>query len=141
MNRLLVETATHDEPIGKLCEEMGQDWTHYWNTTYGQGLAESGMARNVALSIECRFYDQPQFPSDAEAVRTRLGAEGARIQFAPGTIGPFGHEISAITLPSHWSKGLIVPDEAVAAHMMEGELQFLIDSRSFTYSHLGLMRG
>ena len=140
MNRLLVESATHDEMIEALCVEKGDAWRHYWNTIYGQDLANVGAANNVALVTDTDFADAGLFPSDQEAVRTRLGAEGARIKFVDGTVGPFGQVISTITIPAHWSRGIDIPEDPVSVSRQGECWHFLVGSASFVYGKVGLMR-
>lgn len=143
MNRLLVETATHTEKIEALNRELGPAWEEYWNHTYGAGMAESGRARNVLLPVDKNFVEggRPRlFLSNEEAVRTRLGAEGARIRFADGVVGPFGQAISSITLPAHWSTYLVPPDEPIVPESMEGNLCFTIGETRFSYRQEGLER-
>lgn len=107
MNRLLVESATHPERIQALHAELGKDWFDYWMHTYGKDVADAGAAKGVALPIRATFGEtEARFASDEEKIRTRLGAEGARIEFAEAVEGPFGKPISSITLPSHWSHGI-----------------------------------
>jgi CRISPR-associated endonuclease/helicase Cas3 len=141
MNRLLVETATHEDMIEALCTEKGGAWTHYWHQIYGGELADANAAENVAIPFWIDFADMGRFPSDQEKIRTRLGAEGARIAFPKGTIGPFGQEISAITLPAHWSRGLDVPEAPVEVAQAGKGLHFRIESAEFSYGRSGLMKG
>ena len=140
MNRLLVENATHDEMIEALCVEKGDTWRRYWNTIYGQDLANSGAARNVALNTDIDFESAGLFPSDLETVRTRLGAEGPRIKFADGIVGPFGQSISTITIPAQWSKGANISETLIPAVMQGERLSFRLGSVEFLYGRLGLER-
>lgn len=105
MNRLLVESATHDERIDQLHAELGADWTNYRTSIVGGDIAKAGAARILALPANEPFGDL-QFPGDEETIRTRLGAEGARIEFNSPVQGPFGEAITALTLPAHWSRGV-----------------------------------
>lgn len=146
MNRLLVESATHPEKIEALNEELGSAWEEYWNRIYGASIAEAGSARNVLLRTEEAFIDLGGTPrlflneEKAQIVRTRLGAEGARIRFADGVIGPLGQAVSSITLPAHWSKYLVPPDDPIAPVIMEGKLCFTIGETHFSYGREGLER-
>jgi len=80
MNRMLVESATHPERIEALHHELGREWTDYSNQVIGAEIANQGLARNVLLPFKTPF-DEIQFPTDEERIRTRLGGEGARVMF------------------------------------------------------------
>lgn len=144
MNRLLVESATHPEMIEALNQELGTAWEEYWNRIYGAGMAEAGSAMNVLLRNEEDFIDLGGTPRQflneekAQIVRTRLGAEGARIRFADGVVGPFGQVISGITLPAHWSKSLLPPDEPIIPESVDRKLRFAFGRTSFSYGQTGL---
>lgn len=144
MNRLLVESATHDEPIEALNAELGPTWEHYWNKVYGQDVAEAGSARRVVLPTHTAMIASDGTPvnflSDEEKIRTRLGAEGATLRFAEPVEGPFRQMVTGITLPAHWSKD-VVTDEPVAVWRDDaGTLVFKVGGRGFTYLYMGSER-
>jgi CRISPR-associated endonuclease/helicase Cas3 len=139
MNRLLVESATHPERIQALHAELGKDWFDYWMQTYGKDVADAGAAKGVALPIQATFGEtEGLFASDEEKIRTRLGAEGARIEFAEAVEGPFGKPVNSITLPSHWSRG-IDPRKPVQQMESETGLTLQIEGSVFTYDRRGLL--
>jgi len=138
MNRRLVEGATHPDRIHALHSELGKRWADYWNNVVGGQMADAGMARQVLLRVD-ESFSQSQFPSDEETIRTRLGAEGARIEFAESAPGPFGVAVSGVTLPAHWSHGVDVR-ERVAAISADGVIRFRIENAAFAYSRAGLAR-
>ena len=138
MNRFLVESATHPQRIEALHAELGQDWANYWHNVYGKDRAEAGAAGGVAVPIDMRFADV-QFPDSEETIRTRLGAEGARVTFAAPVAGPFGVDISGVTLPAHWSRGIDAGDP-VAPVIDGGTIRFRIGDISFVYDRQGLTR-
>jgi CRISPR-associated endonuclease/helicase Cas3 len=138
MNRRLVESATHPARIAALHVELGQRWADYWNDVVGGLMADAGMARRVALRVDERFSES-QFVSDEEKIRTRLGAEGMRIEFAASVVGPFGIAVKSVTLPAHWSQG-VDAREPVTAVSADGEVRFRIASAEFVYSRAGLAR-
>lgn len=143
MNRVLVESATHDDPIEALNREKGPAWRSYWNDINGRELAEAGGARRIALEVTEPFLDEwgnPRlFLSDEEKIRTRLGAEGARIDFESQVAGPFGSPIGNVVLPAHWSRG-IAPRTPVRPSADGAELMFSVDDRTFRYGRYGLER-
>ena len=136
MNRFLVESATHPERIDALHAELGEDWAAYWNTVYGKDVAEAGAAKGVVLPTDQAFADV-RFPDKEEQIRTRLGAEGARIAFAAPVTGPFGIEVGSLTLPPQWSRG-IDASEAVVPMMQDGVLRFRMGDLDLAYDRAGL---
>ena len=136
-NRFLVESATHPERVEALHRELGADWSNYWNAVYGTGVAERGTAKTSALPVDMP-YSELQFPNSEEGIRTRLGAEGARIEFNEPVPGPFGTKITRLTLPAHWSLGIETAAEAVP-ETVQGGIRFRIGDREFSYDHHGLM--
>ncbi len=141
MNRMLVESATHEERIDALHSELGRKWSDYRNEVIGSEIADRGAAKNVSLHTEISFADSDVlFAQDEESIRTRLGEEGARITFAETVRGPFGVDISGLTLPAHWSHGLD-SREAVRPEQAEGLLTFELGDRMFHYTRSGLLKG
>ena len=140
MNRLLVESAIHQEAIEQLNDELGQPWKEYWNTIIGLVMAEAGAGKGHRLRVDASFFDDHNvlFPSSDEAIRTRLGAEGAAISFAkPDVIGPFGVPVSGITLPAHKSKAIHEP-VMVEPEVENGMIKFEIEGQDFQYGIRGL---
>ena len=138
MNRRLVESATHPAQIEALHEALGGDWQTYWNTVYGKDVADAGAARGVVLDTDTPFADV-LFPDNEEKIRTRLGAEGARIVFATPVIGPFGSQIGSLTLPAHWSRG-IGNGEAVEPSVAAGAVYLTIGKIDLYYDRRGIMK-
>lgn len=139
MNRFLVESATHEERIEALHQELGADWSEYRNNVVGKEIADIGAARNIMLPINREFADV-QFPDNEENIRTRLGEEGARIAFDDPVIGPFGTMINGLILPAHWSHGLDTT-KPVKPTVTTGLLTVRVGDTMFTYNRSGLMKG
>ena len=138
MNRCLVESATHPAQIEALHKELGEDWQTYSNHVYGKDVADAGAARGVVLNTDTPFADV-FFPDNEEKIRTRLGAEGARIVFATPVIGPFGNKIGSLTLPAHWSRGISASDcEAVAPAVEREAIRLDIGKLELCYSRTGV---
>lgn len=140
MNRSLVEDATHPDKLTELCRQRdgGRDgsWSTYLDRLTATDIADSVLASRYVLDL-ARPYPE-KYPDD-EVIRTRLGEIGAILDFPPGTIGPFGREITKIGVPALWSRGLgdetvsVTPDgEKLTIHCSDG--------RTFTYGHAGLTR-
>lgn len=143
MNRLLVESATHDERIEAMVAGKGPLWQAYWNDIHGRNVAERSQAKLLTLNTACPLLgpdgEEEQFPTAEEAaIRTRLGAEGARIELPDGTIGPFGAPVSALVLPAHWSKG--VDPDSTALEQTDTGLKITLNNQVLIYDHLGLQR-
>jgi CRISPR-associated endonuclease/helicase Cas3 len=137
MNRWLVESATHQEKIDALHAEMGATWSRYWNDVYGKDVADAGAARRVILPVTEPFAEV-KFASDEEKIRTRLGGEGVRLEFAP-VEGPFGQLVGSFTLPEHWSRG--IDASAPVAEAVEGGLRISAgDGARFIYDRRGLSK-
>ncbi|MCW2274734.1 CRISPR-associated endonuclease/helicase Cas3 [Rhodoblastus acidophilus] len=136
MNRWLVESATHTEKTDALHAELGAAWARYSNEVYGVNVADAGAARRVVLPATEPFTEV-KFVSDEEKIRTRLGGEGVRLEFAP-IEGPFGQAIGSVTLPEHWSRG--IDASAPVAEATEGGLRICAGERGFFYSRSGLAK-
>ncbi|MBF0135213.1 MAG: CRISPR-associated helicase Cas3' [Magnetococcales bacterium] len=140
MNRFLVESATHPHKIEALNVEKGAVWKNYWDDVVGREMNEAGAADRVRLATDREFADvRVRFPDNEEKIRTRLGAEGARIIFQEPVVGPFGQIINGVTLPAHWSRG-VVPEEKVAARVENGLVFFHVGNDSFCYGREGLAK-
>lgn len=143
MNRLLVESATHVEPIKTLVSELGPDWQRYNDDVVGSELARAGAARGIMIDRGVSF-EACEFPDDAdERIRTRLGAEGARVEFtAPLPESPFDSSpITEIVLAAHMSAG-IGPDDAVAVISRSSDgFEFCVGARAFQYNRFGVATG
>ena len=141
MNRRLVESATHPERIEALHKKLGGDWENYWTNVYGKEVADAGAARGVVLNTDTPFADDVLFPDNEEKIRTRLGAEGARITFLAPVTGPFGIEISSLTLPPHWSHVIRAGDgEAVIPVVEDRALRLEIGKLELRYGRMGLTK-
>jgi CRISPR-associated endonuclease/helicase Cas3 len=137
MNRLLVESATHPSRIEALHDELGQNWRKYHDDVYGREIAEAGSARRVVLPLR-ESFGEFLFLSDEEKIRTRLGAEGARIEFSAPVKGPFGVDITSVTLPAHWSHG-IEAAEPVTPHATNDGLEWETGENRLSYRAYGLI--
>lgn len=137
-NRLLVESALHEDRIEELHGALGDRWRAYRERFLGGGDAKAQAAKAVLLSTRRPFGDEA-FPDDGAAIRTRLGAEGARLTFAQPVMGPFGRAITALTLPAHWSPGLD-PQAPVTVEPTGETLRVEVGDRWFRYDRRGVDR-
>jgi CRISPR-associated endonuclease/helicase Cas3 len=132
MNRALVEAATHPDALERIAEKHG--WATYRQRVTGKALAEE---RGADLVLLDRTKPLCCFPDD-EKIRTRLGEEGVVLKLPAGTVGAFGHPITRLALPAHWSQGL-TGDEAVTV-AAGPPIGVTVSDRCFTYSAEGLTR-
>jgi CRISPR-associated endonuclease/helicase Cas3 len=140
MNRFLVESATHPDKIDALNSELGTAWTHYHSEVLGADLAKASGAQGIMIDRRLPFEDC-QFPNGAdERIRTRLGAEGARIVFiAPLPASPFDQNpITEVVLPAFMSGGIGPDDVVVVTSRGIGEFTFSVGQRSFRYDRFGM---
>ena len=135
MNRFLVESATNPEAIELLHKELGKAWSDYSSAVYGKDIADAGAARTVALPTALNFTEL-QFPENDEAIRTRLGSEGARLTFEEGVVGPFGTIVSGLTMPGHWQLGE-APTEPLCPTSENGSLHLSVAEIAFSYCREG----
>ena len=139
MNRRLVENATHPERIGALIAEKGEDWERYDRLHGGAKAAEGMVAKLVVLDREEPFDEELRFPDSDEKVLTRLGEEGAILELDPPPDGPYGHAVTRISLPAHWSQGKgIGKDDRVEVTRDEAGLILSVAELRFRYSRIGL---
>ncbi|RCK06320.1 hypothetical protein TH5_08950 [Thalassospira xianhensis MCCC 1A02616] len=139
MNRELVERTTHQSFIDALSEELGSSWRSYQAGYDGVGMATAQAGKHVLLDSSKDFFVTPPLPQDGDAIRTRLGADGARIQFDAPYSGPFGQDVHSVTLPSYWS-GTIHSNTPVTPIAERGGLSFEIAGVSFRYMRTGLRK-
>ncbi|MDQ1899654.1 CRISPR-associated helicase Cas3' [Paracoccus sp. WLY502] len=137
MNRELVECATHPDAQATEIARRGAAWTDYQTSTIGRDISQRGQARNWLLRRSERFPER--LPGKDEIVQTRLGSAGPLIRFAPGTVGPFGSQITQMTIPAHW-RGIAVPDTPVATEIVEGGMRFDLGEVTLFYGRSGLVR-
>ena len=138
MNRMLVESATHPERIDALNAELGKAWTDYANGIYGKELADAMAGKTLAVPTSTPFADL-RFPGDEEKIRTRLGAEGARIVLDASVMGPFGVLISGFTLPAHWPQN-IDSRASITSMMADGVLRVTVGDFRFSYGRSGITK-
>ena len=139
MNRLLVEGATHPDCINALLAEKGGAWEQYDREHGGARMAEAMVAKLCALDRGVLFDDQLGFPASDERIMTRLGEEGAILDFDPPPEGPFGQRVTRIALPAQWSKGLTGEDQ-VGVTLDDPGLVLSVADQLFRYSVEGLER-
>ncbi|MCY4366213.1 MAG: CRISPR-associated helicase Cas3' [Chloroflexi bacterium] len=149
MNRELVEKSTHPERLNSIVRESPQTWTVHHNQMEGSAYADAITADNILVDWQAPFYDPATGSNDevifkANNVMTRLAEPSIDIDFPPGTIGPFGNEISKISIP-YWMIGEGAADvqDAVAELIDSGPESFSFQvptGQRFHYARQGLQR-
>jgi CRISPR-associated endonuclease/helicase Cas3 len=107
----------------------------------GAELAQASGAQGIMIDRRQPFEDC-QFPDGAdERIRTRLGAEGARIVFtSPLPVSPFDQKpITEVVLPAFMSGGIGPDDAVVVTSRNTGEFTFSVGQRSFRYDRFGVI--
>lgn len=139
MNRSLVEHATHPERIDALIAERGAPWGAARRRVLGVDLAQVGSARRQMIDRSATFGSLT-YPSDEEKIRTRLGAEGARITFSEPFPGPFGGPVAELVLPAHWSRTFPVDAQPTVDEHTPKATVFCVHDQRFRYDRLGVQR-
>jgi len=136
-NRNLVETATHPHALKSLAEELGGAFLTHWQAHTGKTMAQVMAAKNVTL---CWSEPIKPLPTLEEQIVTRLCLNDRTIELPAGTFGPFGGEISLLSIPGRWLGG--VPHDALPAiAVTPGGLTIVLGARTFIYDRLGLRPG
>ena len=144
MNRLLVENATHPDPLEAIVEELGDDWKAHGNSVDGGEIAEGLTAANAIIRRNKSFFADNRevlFGSDEERIRTRLGDEGIEVGFNQPPASPFnGAPIHRLTIPDHLLRGANANDDPVTPALTDDGFTFAVGDRAFRYDRLGLRR-
>ena len=138
MNRTLVEGATHWDRVSDLLDEKGEAWRRYDNDVGGAEAAHRMLAKMNVLDRKGGFLEA-NFPGSDERIMTRLGEEGAVLEFDPPVDGPFGTPVTRIALPARWSQGISRNDRAAMTPCNQREAILSVGERTFRYSRAGLM--
>ena len=139
MNRMLVESATHEAAISTLREELGKEWVEFGRSLRGGELSRAMLA-GLATLKRVQYFSDLAFPDIEEKVRTRLGEEGRKIAFPDGTIGPFAKPISELALPAHWCREIGFEEQPEILERKDGGLDLVFEKRRFIYAANGLQR-
>ena len=153
MNRELVEESTHPQRLKKIVDEDQPAWTEHRNQMEGTAYADKMTAANVLVNWKAPFYDGFTGRNDevvftADNVMTRLADPSIDVDFKPDTKGPFGTEISKISIP-YWM--LDDKDATTLADLKDlvadtietgpGYVIFIVPTgQLFQYSRYGLQR-
>jgi CRISPR-associated endonuclease/helicase Cas3 len=144
MNRLLVEKTTHPEALEELTAELEKAqplWRTHRRNLDGGKLGDAYQAQHARLDWEARLNDQGFAFPENERFGTRLGAEDLQVLLPAGTIGPFGTDIFALSIPAHWAKGLDLTQSPAADVDTTGNgLVITVLGRRFRYDCFGLQR-
>ena len=147
MNRELVEESTHPERLREIVDEDPEAWNSHHNSMEGTAHADKTAAKNMLVRWDKPFYDpveenNPEVLFKVDQAMTRLADPSIELEFPPGTKGPFGTEISKISIPS-WMIGEEAADlEENQAIIMESDpdqTKFkTATGKEFIYTRMGL---
>ena len=145
MNRLLVESATHDEAREALLARLApaDAWRDASNGAEGRVCELVRQANYARLRYDAHFdEDEAVFPED-ESFSSRLGARDLLATFDPPVTGPFGAPVSQISIPDYGARGLDPAGDLTPkiSPRPTGGFAFEIQGAAFIYDRLGLARG
>lgn len=135
-NRVLVEAATHPEPL-RAMEALGKDWQRLGQQIDGRTGAERSIAQLHGLDVETPFDEQQGFPTDLD-IATRLGERDRLLKFEPAPVGPFGQSLRQLPVRHFLVKGLDPDAQPSAVERQDGAILFSLENTRFRYSRLGL---
>ena len=135
-NRMLVEAATHPEPL-RAMEALGEDWQRLGQQIDGRTGAERSIAQLHGLDVDTPFDEQPGFPTDLD-IATRLGERDRLLMFELAPIGPFGQALRQLPVRHFLVKGIDPDAQPLAIESHDGTIQFSLENARFRYSRLGL---
>lgn len=128
-NRRLVEGALHSDALAEVVAEAGTAWWNHAARHAGGEAGKTQTAGQIALDLSRRFTDQ-LWPSNEEAIVTRLGARDLLIDLDPPLAGPFATPVDRIAVP-HWM-GATGTVGRIDDH------RFTLGKRGFRYDQWGL---
>ena len=138
MNRALVEHTTHPEALSEIVDSLGGLWLQHARAVDGVTRAKDVIA-NLALVDWSKEMGTYEFHSTQdERVRTRLGEGNLLVHFDPAPVGPFGHQLSSLTIPAHLLNELPQEGEASEVETGEGWIRFKVEGQTFEYDRSGL---
>ena len=149
MNRELVEESTHPERLNAIAHEAPETWTEHQDRMLGMAHADRMAAENILVNWKAPFYD-PETGANDEVIfktdnpMTRLADPSIDVDFAPNTRGPFGTDISKISIPYQMiGEGTADLKGATAEVTETGQEHFTFRAptgEEFRYSRSGLTR-
>lgn len=140
-NRLLVERATHPARLHRIVDQAERDaWARHERWVMGQGMANEQHAKYNMIDFATR-YSENGFADDNERIMTRLGEPDYRIHLPKPLRGPFGSDISEVSLPQWRFDTPPETDEAESARATDGGFRFTVAGQSFHYDRFGIAGG
>ena len=136
-NRRLVELTTHPDVWATIENEL--DWLNAGIERVGVLINDRRLANEHGLDLGIPFSELAPFPADDEAVRTRIGASGRLVEFAPALPGPFGNPITSLQIPAWMLRGESIA-EPIEPISFSGGFEFKVGERHFLYDRFGLRR-
>ena len=133
-NRLLVEGATHCEPLKSL---EGERWL-----AHGQLVEGAELAKRIAAQLVAAVYDRPFgdfiFNDLSVPTRTRLGLDTLRVPLEEPVGGPFGRPLTEIAIPGHMAPSDKSEEHAIVLGCRSDTILLQYNGRNYSYSRFGL---
>jgi CRISPR-associated endonuclease/helicase Cas3 len=137
-NRSLVEATTHPDALGSW-RVLDERWKKHANQQFGIGVQHRQQAKNNCSRWDLPFnHSDARFPRDLDQrITTRLGDGDLRVELPGSPIGPFGYQISTLTISAWLLRDVQTSDPPVIT-TAPGALQIAYPGRAFVYDRLGL---
>ena len=138
MNRALVEQSTHPEALNRVTQELGGLWSTHEASIEGRFRAE-----NVSANLALVDWSKPMGEYGYSALKdlrisTRLGEGDRLVHFDPPLVGPFGHELSKLSIPAFLVQDADPNDGPVNIEVTLGVIRFEFGIYTLQYNRLGL---
>ena len=140
MNRLLVETALHQEARNLQLNPRDEAWQKAGNDFFGSQMADSQYGRMLKVEKGKLFTDNSVCFFDDKKVMTRLGGDNLNVTLEQSVEGPFGFPVKQFVIPDWlliepFSDYLEVNPEVIEG---AGFLRLVFPNRVFLYGKVGL---
>lgn len=142
MNRALVENITHPDALLALARRLDGAAAGLWNEHFKHILGSDAAKRQQVdlVRLNWQEWDAAKLEQDGEVateVTTRLGDRDRRVELEAGTVGAFGHPITALTIQAHLLRGVPVEAVPVVEAVAEG-LRVRVSEVGLLYDCKGL---
>lgn len=141
-NRRIVERTTHPNRLKAIVDELGDPWDIHHEYIWGARLGKKSHGDLVTVDRSDHFKEAGAL-KDADQIKTRLGNDNWTVEFEEPQPGPFGDEVSTLTIPDHWVGEFDSEEDALTAQVVDvgsERLEFEAAGQRFVYDRLGLRR-
>lgn len=135
-NRLLVEGATHPE---RLAAFSGHAWEKHSQNIEGRTIAARVLAEFPLLErVEGSSFGSFTFQELSGSARTRLGIDTLTVPLDHAVAGPFGIQLTEVTIPGHMAPERADDEAASVVSASDGTVRLSYGGRTFSYTRFGL---